>query len=325
MEQQLTEILSFAPNLHKTVWGGDTIPIYKGIITPCDCGNIGESWEISAVPGSESEVNIGPLKGTKLNDLVSRYGASLLGTRVYERYGGKFPILVKLIDAAADLSIQVHPDDDLALKRHNSMGKTEMWYVIATRPNSNIKVGLKRQLTPEQYEQSVKDGDFADEVATYSSHPGDSFFIPAGRVHAICAGNLLAEIQESSDITYRIFDYNRPGTDGKPRQLHVEEAKDAIDFTVRQDYRNHPTPISPRLDDIVSCNHFDVKRLKLDGPYNLKGDSSTFMCVMCLEGSAMINADGNERCITHGDTLLIPAAIKDIKFDGDAIILLITA
>ncbi len=303
------------------IWGGDGLPAYKGIETKLE--SIGESWEVSAVPDKESVVDRGPLAGTTLSRLTADYGELLLGRRSVAHYGLKFPLLVKLIDAAADLSIQVHPTDEMAASRHNSLGKTEMWYVIATKPGAVIKAGLKEQLDPGTYRTRVADGTFADAVAAYDSAPGDSFFIPAGRVHAICAGNLLAEIQESSDITYRIFDYNRRDKNGKTRQLHTAEAAEAIDYTVLPDYRNNPHEKGPGMEEIVCCDHFTVDRIVLDGNSSrtLSTAGESFIVVMCLHGEATLICDGNTVAIPRGDTVLISASAPDVTVSGQATLL----
>lgn len=320
--ENLPHILHFAPRLFQMIWGGSSLASYKGIDT--DLESIGESWEISAVPAKESVVDRGPLAGESLPALAERFGARLLGTRPVARYGHKFPLLVKLIDADADLSIQVHPGDELAARRHNSFGKTEMWYVIETRPGAVIKAGLNRQLDPDSYRAMVADGTFADAVAAYPSAPGDSFFIPAGRVHAICAGNLLAEIQQSSDITYRIFDYNRLDKDGRPRQLHTDEAADAIDYTVLPDYRNTPRDKGDCDKEIVGCEHFTVDLLTLDGSthtHTVAPAGESFVVLMCLEGESTLSCGDETVTIPRGDTVLLCADAPAATLSGHAKIL----
>lgn len=317
----LPNILHFAPRLYSMIWGGNALAAFKGVET--DLENVGESWDISAVPGKESVVDCGPCEGLSLTELAARFGEKLLGTRSVARYGLKFPLLVKLIDAAADLSIQVHPTDELAAQRHNSLGKTEMWYVIDTRPGAVIKAGLSEALTPDDYRIRVANGTFASAVASYESKPGDSFFIPAGRVHAICAGNLLAEIQESSDITYRIFDYNRRDSAGNLRQLHTAEAADAIDYTVLPDYRNTPRHIAPGRDEIVRCEHFAVEHLTLDGSTVLTIDprGESFAVLMCLSGEADITCGDERLTLPAGDTVLLSAGAPAAHLTGHASLL----
>lgn len=318
----LSEPLHFAPYLKSVIWGGEQIAPYKGIETSQH--EIGESWEISGVPGHVSVVDRGPLKGKTLSELIDIYGADLVGADVYKKYGKEFPLLIKIIDAKADLSVQVHPDDELAHKRHNCPGKTEMWYIMETAPGAKIYAGLKEKITPDEYERRVADNSIMDVIAAYDSAPGDVFFLPAGRIHAIGAGNLLAEIQETSDITYRIYDYDRRGADGKPRELHTEQARDAIDYTVYPDYRNAPVSSSEKDADLVNCSHFDVRRILLDGisEQQMNHTRRSFMIVMCLEGSAVLSySDGKTVEISRGETLLFPAVLGNLKASGKGLLL----
>lgn len=318
----LSEPLHFAPYLKSVIWGGEQIAPYKGIETSQH--EIGESWEISGVPGHVSVVDRGPLKGKTLSELIDIYGADLVGADVYKKYGKEFPLLIKIIDAKADLSVQVHPDDELAHKRHNCPGKTEMWYIMKTAPGAKIYAGLKEKITPDEYERRVADNNIMDVIAAYDSAPGDVFFLPAGRIHAIGAGNLLAEIQETSDITYRIYDYDRRGADGKPRELHTEQARDAIDYTVYPDYRNAPVSSSEKDADLVNCSHFDVRRILLDGisEQQMNHTRRSFMIVMCLEGSATLSySDGKTVEISRGETLLFPAVLGNLKASGKGLLL----
>ena len=319
---KLSEPLHFAPYLKSVIWGGEQIAPYKGIETSQH--EIGESWEISGVPGHVSVVDRGPLKGKTLSELIDIYGADLVGADVYKKYGKEFPLLIKIIDAKADLSVQVHPDDELAHKRHNCPGKTEMWYIMKTAPGAKIYAGLKEKITPDEYERRVADNSIMDVIAAYDSAPGDVFFLPAGRIHAIGAGNLLAEIQETSDITYRIYDYDRRGADGKPRELHTEQARDAIDYTVYPDYRNAPVSSSEKEADLVNCSHFDVRRILLDGisEQQMNHTRRSFMIVMCLEGSAVLSySDGKTVEISRGETLLFPAVLGNLKASGKGLLL----
>lgn len=318
----LSEPLHFAPYLKSVIWGGEQIAPYKGIETSQH--EIGESWEISGVPGHVSVVDRGPLKGKTLSELIDIYGADLVGADVYKKYGKEFPLLIKIIDAKADLSVQVHPDDELAHKRHNCPGKTEMWYIMKTAPGAKIYAGLKEKITPDEYERRVADNSIMDVIAAYDSAPGDVFFLPAGRIHAIGAGNLLAEIQETSDITYRIYDYDRRGADGKPRELHTEQARDAIDYTVYPDYRNAPVSSLEKEADLVNCSHFDVRRILLDGisEQQMNHTRRSFMIVMCLEGSAVLSySDGKTVEISRGETLLFPAVLGNLKASGKGLLL----
>lgn len=303
----------FQPILKSLIWGGEKIAPYKQIET--DQHNIGESWELSGVEGNESVVANGPEAGTKLPDLLARHGASLLGKANYERFGNEFPLLIKFIDARQDLSIQVHPNDQLAWERHHSKGKTEMWYVVATDEGAHLRSGFSKQVTPEEYEASVNNNTITDILADYAIRPGDVFFLPAGRVHAIGAGSFIAEIQQTSNITYRIYDYGRVGADGKPRELHTEQAKGAIDYTVLPDYRTKYEQVQDRETELVSCPYFTTSLCDLTAPLTLDYAAlDSFVVVICVEGKGMIADDsGNEMPIHQGETVLLPATVKSLR------------
>ncbi|MBP5373367.1 MAG: class I mannose-6-phosphate isomerase [Bacteroidales bacterium] len=306
--------LKFEPIFKTIVWGGEKIAPYKGVKTSQQ--HIGESWELSGVKGNESIVSEGPLKGRSIASLVKEYKEELVGRHVYENTGDEFPLLIKFIDALTDLSIQVHPNDELAAERHNgSKGKTEMWYVVAAEPGAHLYAGLKEKLTPEEYASKVADGSITDALARHDVHPGDVFFLPAGRIHAICGGCFIAEIQQTSDITYRIYDYGRLGLDGKPRELHTELAKDAIDYKVYPSYRSDYTPEENEEVQVVSCPYFttSIWDLTLPCAKDLSGIDS-FMVVMCLEGEGSLEVDGESVPVRQGETVLIPASADDLCF-----------
>lgn len=320
MTEQIAKApIIFTPNLKTVIWGGAKICGYKGI--PQTKSKVGESWEISAIPGHESVVAEGIYKGLKITELSARYGESLLGSKVVGLYGRNFPLLVKIIDAADKLSVQVHPGDALARKRHKCMGKDEMWYVISAEPGAKILSGLKVKLTPDEYERRVADGSFEETIAVHDSKPGDVYFLPAGRVHSIGAGNLLAEIQQSSDITYRIYDYDRRDSDGNLRELHTSMAKDAIDFHVYDHYKNPPVDDSVKEVELVNCEHFSTKRIILDEKrtFNLPDDS--FTIIMCISGSYEIDSPEGKTHVKGGETILLPANIGSVSLDGDALLL----
>lgn len=312
--------LRFRPYFKTVIWGGDKICSYKGVDQ--NEPNIGESWEISAVPGHESVVEEGVYEGLKLTDLIASFGESLLGDTVFSRYGGAFPLLVKLIDANDNLSVQVHPDDALARKRHGCLGKTEMWYIISADEGAKIYAGLNREITPEEYAERVSNDTFTEVLATHDSFPGDVFFLPAGRVHAIGAGNLLAEIQESSDITYRIYDYGRRDKDGNPRELHTEQARDAIDYKVYPDYKSEPVGADKPYAELASCEHFTTHRMLLDGEAELNLDFHSFTILMCVEGETVVKYPEGEMTLTAGRTVLIPAALNVVGLRGHATLLI---
>ena len=254
-----------------------------------------ESWVLSGVPGSESVVADGPDKGRTLSDV----------------YGPDFPLLIKFIDARKDLSIQVHPGEELAQKRHGCHGKTEMWYAISAAPGASLISGFSRNISPEEYVELVSRDEITSVLAKHSVQPGDVFFLPAGRVHAIGAGCYLAEIQQTSDITYRIYDYNRPGLDGKPRQLHTQEAKDAIDYKVYPDYRTHYTPEKDSEVTLVDCPYFRTCLLDLDEPFSRGFDGcSDFVALVCMEGGCTVRTEAEAVGLKAGEAILL------LQFDG---------
>lgn len=322
MSQETLYPLLLNNNLHTKVWGGSRIKPMKGLAA--DSERIGESWECSAVPGSESVVENGIFAGRTLNSLVDEYGEKLLGKKVYKMYGAKFPLLIKFIDAESDLSIQVHPDNKMAKEYHDSFGKTEMWYVMDAKPGAKLYSGFKCQISEYEYKKRVEDGTICDVLQEHPVKSGDAFFIPAGRIHAICGGIMVAEIQQSSDLTYRIFDYNRPGLDGKPRQLHTELAAKAIDFKVYDNYRSEYVRKINKPVCIAECEFFTVKLLEVDRAFHRKlYKYDSFISYMCLEGTCTITIRSwemfdkkNEPCVrkitlTKGNSCLIPAGIAD--------------
>ena len=312
-EEQLYPLL-FRPNLHARVWGGTRLRPLKGLEPNED--PIGESWEVSAVKGKASVVHGGPLDGEALDALTERFGASMLGQRVAEMYGTEFPLLVKFIDAASDLSIQVHPNDELARERHNSLGKTEMWYVLDAEEDAKILCGFFQHITPYEYAKRVEDGSIAEVLRHHRAHKGDVFFLPAGRVHAIGGGTLIAEVQQSSDVTYRIFDYGRLGLDGKPRELHTELASDAIDYNTESSYRTLYEPHINKPVYLADSPYFTVKILETNRSFHRKlFKYDSFVIYVCLQGSC--NIEMRCKCpvewvhLQQGNSCLVPAAVAD--------------
>lgn len=302
----------FEPNLHSVVWGGNQLRPYKGL-EPSD-EPIGESWEVSAVPTSTSVISNGELKGKNLISAINEQPEAILGKAVNEKYQGKLPLLVKFIDAKRDLSIQVHPNDEMAMREHGKMGKSEMWYVIKAEEGAHLYAGFKQEITSEEYQQRIADGSITEVLADHKVKAGDVFYLPAGRVHAICGGILLAEVQQSSDITYRIFDYNRPGMDGKPRELHTELAAKALNYHVEANYRTEYNSESDKAVHIIDTPYFDVRVMDIAKPFHrnlLKYDS--FVISMCIEGDCKIRvrSTGEEVLLQEGHSTLIPAAIAD--------------
>ena len=306
--------LKFRPILKSMVWGGEKIAPFKSITT--DLHNIGESWELSGVKGNESVVANGEYAGKTITELIREFKAGLIGKANYERTGEEFPLLIKFIDAKQDLSIQVHPNDELAAKRHNgSKGKTEMWYVVATGENAHLMAGLKEKITPEEYVERVNNNTITDVLQDFTLQPGDVFFLPAGRIHSIGAGSFIAEIQQTSDITYRIYDFGRLGLDGKPRELHTELAKDAIDYNVYPDYRTHYEKAADKENVLVDCRYFTTSLYELDKEYDMDLSAlDSFLIIICTGGNAVItDSEGNRETVRQGETVLIPASTAGVK------------
>ena len=288
----------FEPNLHPVVWGGNQLRPYKGLEATAE--PIGESWEVSAVPTSTSIISNGAWKGRDLISVIDEHPEEILGKSVNEQYDGKLPLLVKFIDAKKDLSIQVHPNDEMAMREHGKMGKSEMWYIIKADAGAHLYAGFKQRITPYEYQHRVADGTITQVLARHPVKAGDVFYLPAGRVHAICGGILLAEVQQSSDVTYRIFDYNRPGMDGKPRELHTELAAKALDYHVEKNYRTEYIETDNRAVQIIDSPYFDVRVMEITAPFHrnlIKYDS--FIISMCIEGDCIIRPRAHEFTTNH--------------------------
>lgn len=309
-------ILKFRPLLISTIWGGSKIIPFKNLDS--DQENVGESWEVSGVKNNESVVCEGEYEGKNLNELVEEMKETLVGKENYERFGNTFPLLVKFIDARQDLSIQVHPDDETAHRQGKPMGKTEMWYALDSDADATLRVGLSKAITPQLYKEMVEDGSIVGALAEYNLKAGDCFFIPAGRIHAICKGSFVAEIQQTSDVTYRIYDYKRRDKDGNYRQLHTKEASEAIDYTVLDDYRTHYTPMKNEGVPLVSCPFFTTAVYDLDEPMTLDySELDSFVILIGVKGEAtLLTEEGDEITFKQGETLLLPATTGMVKVSG---------
>ena len=305
----------FEPLLKQTLWGGDKIIPFKHLNTQTE--RVGESWEISGVKDNETIVANGPDKGKSLNQLVSEQKAKLVGEENYQRFGDEFPLLVKFIDARQDLSIQVHPNDETARRQGKSRGKTEMWYTLESAPGAHLYNGLKKKITPEEYERMVADDTIVDALARYEVKEGDVFFIPAGRIHAIGSGCFVAEIQETSDVTYRIYDYKRKDKDGNYRELHTKEAAQSIDYTVLPNYRAGYEPILNEGVQLVECPYFTTAVYDLTEPMTLDySELDSFVILIAVKGGGTIKANGEEMTFKMGDTILLPATTTEVKIEG---------
>ncbi len=308
--------IKFEPILKEKIWGGKKL--ISLLNKKSDKTNIGESWEISDVEGDTSIVANGILRGMSLKELIAKFNGELVGQNIYQQFGENFPLLIKFIDAKEALSIQLHPNDDLAKKRHNSFGKTEMWYVMQADKNANLIVGFKKDTTPNEYLKNLKNKSLIDILNVDIVKKGDVYFIPTGRVHAIGAGVLLAEIQQTSDITYRIFDWNRIDGKGNERDLHTDEAIDAIDYKAKENYQIKYEQQQNESSKIVSCPYFITNILPVKGKVNVNHqDKDSFVIYMCVSGEVQFNyGDNLSEKLSKGETLLIPASMK--KFNIEA-------
>ena len=308
--------IKFQPLLKQTLWGGDKIVTFKHLDSQLE--NVGESWEISGVKDNETIVKEGPLKGKSLNEVVAEQKDRLVGKENYQRFGDEFPLLIKFIDARQDLSIQVHPNDEIAHKQGKPRGKTEMWYLMESEPGAKLYCGLKKQITPDQYKEMVDNDTICDALAQYEVKEGDCFFLPAGRIHAIGPGCFLAEIQQTSDVTYRIYDYKRKDKNGNYRELHTKLAAESINYQVENDYRTHYVGRLNKGVSLVQCPYFCTAVYDLNEPMTLDySELDSFVILIGLKGEGkIIDNEGNEVSIMAGDTLLIPATTETLSVSG---------
>ena len=309
---KINQFLKFEPILKEKIWGGEKLA--NLLSKKSDKNDVGESWEISDVPGDTSIVSNGKLKGKDLKQLITDFKGDLVGAKIYEVFGEKFPLLIKFIDAKEALSIQLHPNDTLAQQRHNSFGKTEMWYVMQADENANLIVGFKNEVTTDEYLEHLKNNSLLNILNVDVVNSGDVYFIPTGRVHAIGAGVLLAEIQQTSDITYRIYDWDRKDAQGKSRDLHTEEALSAIDYTTLDSYKTEYSKKVNRASEIVSCPYFTTNILPVKNTVSVNHTGKdSFVIYMCVKGSVTFSKDTNKEILHFGETLLVPACMKEFS------------
>ena len=309
--------IKFKPILKQTLWGGGKIASFKRIQGPTD-GQIGESWEISDVEGHESVAVNGPYAGKTLTEITAELKDKLVGTDNYKRFGNDFPLLVKFIDANQDLSIQVHPDDEKARKYGLKNGKTEMWFMMDSAPDAFLRCGLKSKITPEEYKKKVEDGTICDAISEFPVKADDCFFIPAGRIHSIGKGCFLAEIQQTSDATFRIYDFNRRDKDGNLRELHTEKAAECIDYNVQKDYRVDYVPAKNQGVSLVRCKHFNTAVYDLDEPMTLDySELDSFIIFVGIKGEGTFaDNEGNTVTLREGESMLVPATTSIINVSG---------
>ena len=307
--------LQFEPILKERIWGGEKLKTVLG--KPIQSSTVGESWELSTVEGDVSVVANGELKGTSLMILIDESPNEILGTAVYARFGKQFPLLFKYLDAREDLSIQVHPNDALAKERHNSFGKTEMWYIMQADEDARIIVGFKEKSNAEEYVANLKNKTLLSILDDVKVKSGDVFFLETGTVHAIGAGLVVAEIQQTSDITYRIYDFDRVDAQGNGRELHIDLALDAINYDKVDTYKNYSK--EPNTSNtVVDCPYFTTNLIPLDGEVKVNKNGETFTVYMCVEGAFELAINGDVYSYKKGDTVLVPAAIQSFVLNGKA-------
>ncbi len=316
-------VLKFRPILKKKLWGGTKLNdiLHKKTNTK----SIGESWEISAVKDNYSLVTEGSLAGKSLQELLSTYRESLIGGKNYMRFGDNFPLLIKFIDAKEDLSVQLHPDDQIARTKHNSFGKTEMWYVLQTDSKSRLIIGFDKEINYTQYQKHITEGTLINILNTVEVAPGDAFYIKPGLVHAIGKGTLLVEIQQTSDITYRIYDWDRKDKDGNPRELHQEKAMEAIDFSNNEINKLKYTKTPNKINNLINCDFFITNIIIIDKEITVSHDKlDSFVIYICIEGKAIVYQNKDIITLRLGETILVPANIKNIRVYSDGAKLLQT-
>ncbi len=307
--------IKFQPILKDRLWGGTKLKevLHKNI----ESTTTGESWELSDVSGDVSVVSNGELAGTSLKELLKKYPEALLGKSVVDRFGTDFPILIKFIDAKQDLSIQLHPNDELAKKRHNSFGKTEMWYVMQADENAELIVGFNKDVTKEEYTAALGKGELTSLLNYEKVNEGDTFFINTGKIHAIGAGVLLAEIQQTSDVTYRVFDFDRKDKDGNLRELHTEQALDAIDYENKADFKVDYSTTVNTSNEMVNCPYFKTNYIEVSSI--VEKDTAaidSFIIYMCVAGSVTITDENSSENITKGETILIAANTNKVTLEA---------
>ncbi len=308
--------IKFNPILKDKIWGGTKLKDLFNKQTDSDI--TGESWEISNVPGDISIVSNGELKGKSLTDLISEYKGALVGNKIYKEFGEKFPLLIKFIDAKENLSIQLHPNDKLAKERHNSFGKTEMWYVMDADANSKLNVGFSKDLDKDSYLEALNSGKILEVLNFEDVKKGDSFFIKEGLVHAIGAGCMIAEIQQTSDITYRIYDWDRVDAEGNSRELHTDLALDALDYKFNKDFKCSYETSPNKSSNIASCEYFTTNFLKVEGELDKDySELDSFVIYMCVEGELEVLIGDRQEKIKKGETLLVPAKEKEVRLAAE--------
>lgn len=317
MQTENLPILKFAPIFKSVIWGGTRIAEFKNIESQGD--HVGESWELSPMKGNESVVAEGSFKGQTLTELMATRGREIMGERLFAKYGEHFPLLIKFIDSTDDLSIQVHPDDQLAAKRHNSLGKTEMWYSVMPAEGAYLYAGFTTQITPDEFRKKVADNTIVDVLGKYYPKQGDMFFLPAGRVHSIGRGNFVLEIQEASDITYRIYDYDRRDAQGNPRQLHIEESVDSINYADTAMEVKNFAPEANVETVMEKCPFFTTTVVEVKGEITIDTKArDSFSVIIATRGNVtLMDQDCRITELKQGETVLVPATVEKVTVTAE--------
>ncbi len=303
----------FNPVYKEKIWGGQKIKNHLKMDYG-DLPNCGEAWLISGVEGNPTNISNGYLAKNELNELVEVFMGDLVGDKVYEQFGDIFPILVKVIDSNDWLSVQVHPDDVLAAKRNIGYGKTEMWYIMQADENAQLISGFNRKMDQEEYQQHLNHGKIKDILNYEQVKKGDVFYIPAGRVHALGPGCLLAEIQQTSDTTYRIYDWDRPDKDGNMRELHTKDALEAIDYEIKKDYKSPYEKVLNKTSPIIESPHFTTNIISLDQIMGKDySEIDSFVILLCTEGSFELKWENGTIDVNKAETVLIPNLLKRVQ------------
>lgn len=310
--------LQFEPIFKERIWGGTKLKTYLN--KPITSEITGESWEISTVENDISRISNGLFKGKTLNDILNDFPEAVLGTKVYEQFGKQFPLLFKYLDAREALSIQLHPNDELAKKRHNSFGKTEMWYVMQADTDSKLIVGFKENTSKEEYVQHIHNNTLIAILDTKEVKQGDVFLLETGTIHALGAGILIAEIQQTSDITYRVYDFDRRDASGNKRELHVDLSLEAINYKT-VDAQKQYAKIENNSNEVINCKYFTTNFIPLDGTVKVYKHGESFTVYMCVDGNFELNVNDEIYSYKKGDTVLLPACLTDFQLIGNASLL----
>jgi mannose-6-phosphate isomerase len=305
--------LRFKPSFKERIWGGDSF-LHRLKLAGAPQANCGEAWLISGVAGEQSVVSNGYLAGNELGELLEIYMGDLVGDRVYEEHGDRFPVLLKLLDSNDWLSLQVHPNDELAAHRYSESGKSELWYIMEASPDAKLVSGLRSEMNRSSFMDHLLRNDLQTCLNYEEVGSGDLFHIPAGRIHALGPGILLAEIQQCSDRTYRLHDWGRTDKEGRSRDLHVEQALEAIDYQATISARSAFPRVLNKANRMLEAPYFNVNFLDLTQALHLDCEEmDSFVILLCVEGSVSVEDNDSKEMLIPGECVLIPNCLSDIR------------